>query len=301
MTDQDIPFLGKLRIEFRNAAVADARAPASRWRSTGAPMAGVASRNGLASHRRARLLFDRRSRTNRRLALLIVLVVAGCATAVAAVIDNYWLALPHDTATKLFAANPSLCYRNACSANSVSVVRHSVKHVQTLDIPGVGHVQYWVATTTRGDFCSAFRLPDGIWAGTELDRQYNFSGAVPGCDALSTLEGGGGIRFTTNQFSGYRMRDGHLMVSGRIQTVAYGILTMHSQAAEVRDITTGAHTRVFDGRYFALVIPARFVLARNTLGGTSLGRSAKIWHAGPIRLEALDAAGDVIARAGVRP
>ena len=146
-------------------------------------------------------------------------------------------------------------------------------------------------------FCSAFKLPDGTWGGTVLDRHYNFGGTVPGCSPQSTLAAGHGFYLDNNYFSRYRTREGHLVVAGHNQMVEYGLVDLGPRAVEVRDARTGAETRVYDHHYFALVIPAHQVPGGRTPGGISGNPKRKIWFSGPVRLEALDSEGHVIERA----
>ncbi|HWF72163.1 MAG TPA: hypothetical protein VG186_02390 [Solirubrobacteraceae bacterium] len=181
------------------------------------------------------------------------------------------------------------------------VIRASVKRLETFQIPDFGALQYWVAQTKSGDWCAAFRLPDGVWAGTIEDPKYSFGGIASITDCTPPASGeSAGPHFTYSN-SSFSLTSHSALPGPRDWTVAYGIVRNLAGAARVRDATAGVSTPVLNGHDFALLIPNHLALGRDTPGGCSCGAHTKIWFSGPIRLEALNAAGHVIARARVGP
>lgn len=183
--------------------------------------------------------------------------------------------LPYDSAQTLFRAG-------------VVAVASSVTDLGTVTVPGVGQLQYWGARTARGGYCEAFKLPDGTWAGTDsaidgadagrgtpISPHYDFGGLEPGCNIFGPEVNGGGFYWDEDQF-------GPIVANNTTQVqetlVIYGYVDTPGQPVTVRDATTGLSSPVFDGHWFALVVPP-------TLPTFNL------------RLETLDAAGTVISQA----
>lgn len=181
--------------------------------------------------------------------------------------------LPYDSAQTLF------------SAGKVAVAS-SVTELGTVTVPGVGQLQYWGARTAGGGYCEAFKLPDGTWAGTDsaidgadaegpIKPHYDFGGLEPGCDIFGPEVHGGGFYWDEDTF-------GPIVVNNTTQVqgthVIYGYVDTPGQPVTVRDATTGISSPVFDGHWFALVVPP-------TLPTFNL------------KLESLDAAGNVISQA----
>lgn len=227
----------------------------------------------------------RRRARNTVLALAGVLVVSGGA-AFAAGFDPFSFSpsqlpsspqLPYDSAQTLFRAG-------------VVAVASSVTDLGPVTVPGVGRLQYWGARTASGGYCEAFKLPDGTWAGTDsaidgadaggpIKPHYDFGGLEPGCNLFGREVHGGGFYWDEDQF-------GPIVANNTTQVqatlVIYGYVDAPGQPVTVRDATTGLSSPVFDGHWFALVVPP----TQPTFN---------------LRLEALDAAGNVISQASPNP
>ena len=241
--------------------------------------------------------------TSRGTLIAVALLVTACGAAgITAILNNTYSQFAHDTPLKLFSANPGVWNPQYRLNRHTGVIPASVTHLETFQIQGFGAVQYWVAQTKRGDWCAAFRLPDGVWAGTTNDPNYSFGGAVPACTGPGPGGYAAGPHFTYTNANFTRLVTPHNSIRNRTWTIAYGILRNLTGAVRVRDATTGLSTPVLNGHDFAMLIPNHLVLAIDTPGGcSSCGPHTKIWFAGPPRLEALNAAGKVIARASVFP
>jgi len=173
-----------------------------------------------------------------------------------------------------------------------NVVAGSVHRAETLTVPGVGKYQLWIANSIQHGDCEAIRLPDGAWAATSDDK-YGFSGPVPGClpwpckGAMSNCAMGPGL------VGGFFYSIGVLFVPRPDEwRIVYGITASRGRAVAVRDLSTGRTTPVFEGHYFAMVLPIKKYV------------SPTAPHSGYypfVRLEALDAAGAVIAKAPPDP
>lgn len=138
-----------------------------------------------------------------------------------------------------------------------TVIGGSVRRLETLTLPGVGRVQYWIAQSQQHGLCQAIRLPDGGWSGLGYSR-FDQGGGVPGC--LTVQQGQDGMVndfYSTTSVIGLR--------HGRKWEIKYGIVSTRGQALRVRDIRSGITGRVFDGRvsdgrtltgqYFAIALP----------------------------------------------
>ena len=229
------------------------------------------------------------------LSFAALVVVSGGGVAVATVVD------PSSTVSvtspaQLFADNPADWNQDNLPNSSTPVVASSVKELGTINVPGVGALQYWGARTTDGEWCAAFRAPDGTWAGaTGYDKSntiqpnYAFGGDVPGCGVWntqmpapdSTTPGapgkfgfnwqGGGFYFSTDSIS--PLPDAENTSS----TIFYGIIDNPGSATKVVDATSGISTPILADGTFALVLPPN--------------------SARPVRLEAVDGSGNVISQA----
>jgi hypothetical protein len=239
------------------------------------------------------------TRRGRRIAVAVVVVVTlSGAAGIKAILGPSQFA--HVTALTLFSGSAS------DSSQHHGVIPASVKLLETIQIPGFGALQYWVGQTTSGDWCAALRLPDRVWAGYTNDPKYNYGGIVElprgpsRCNSPASGESAGPhFTYYNSVFSSKTNARAH--PRDRSWTVAYGIVRNLKGAVRVRDATTSVSTPVLDGHDFALLIPNHLVLGRDTPGGCSCGPHTKIWYAGPFRLEALNTAGKVIARATVEP
>jgi hypothetical protein len=243
---------------------------------------------------RARRWRDRAS-AHRGALLACGVMVAACGTAgVAGVtgIANFSLfarskPLPLFRADLGFAPNPH-----------AHVVPSSVRMVETVSVPTVGPVEYWVARTVSGWQCSAFKLPNGEWAGTTAvaSNRYGFGGPVPSCHGPWITWEGPDFRYEQIWLGPVSYRRGRV-VSGRSFAVVYGTVRASGTPVVVRDFVSGARAPVVSHGYFALVIPARLELDRSTPLGVPPGasRDANGYYIPYVRLEALDAAGRPVA------
>lgn len=232
-----------------------------------------------------------RARAHRGALLASGVLVAACGTAgVAGVtgIVNFSLfarskPLPLFQADLGFAPNPH-----------AHVMPGSVRMVETVSVPTVGPVEYWVARTVSGWQCSAFKLPDGQWAGTTLaaSNRYGFSGPVPSCHGPWITWEGPDFRYEQIWLGPISYRRGRV-VSGRSFGVVYGTVRASRTPVIVRDLVSGATAPVVSHGYFVLIIPARLELDRNMPLGAPPGapRDANGYYIPYVHLEALDAAG----------
>ena len=211
----------------------------------------------------------------------LAVVSGGAAVAVATVLD------PRSTVqaaspAQLFADNPADWNQDNLPNSNTPVVASSVKEMATINVPGVGTFQYWGAQTTDGEWCAAFRAPDGTWAGTHNESpafqpNYSFGGDVPGCGVWPPNDPGGfdmqggGFHFTTDTIS--PLPDAQNTTSW----IYYGIIDNPGAATTVVDATSGASTPILAGGTFALVLPQN--------------------SAEHVRLEAVDGSGNVISQA----
>jgi len=242
--------------------------------------ANASSRSRLRMRRRGAItrLADRRSRFA-AIAASAVLVV--CAGATAAVVDP-WSLLSTEPATTLFSDNPAYWNQDNPPNSNTAVIASSVTELGTINVPGVGAFQYWGAQTKNGEWCEAFKAPDGLWAGTsatasdKVDPSYNFDGSVPGCGTYSNTDQGGGFHWGSDEIGPIAHGNTGATVND-LSAVIYGTVDNPGSATKVVDATTGASTSILDGHYFALVLPRRSL--------------------GTIQLEAIDASGKIIVEA----
>lgn len=240
----------------------------------------------------------RGARGRRRVAALASagVVVACSGIAVATMVDpasTVQLASP----AQMFADNPADWNQDNLPNSNTSIVAASVKELGTINVPGVGTFQYWGAQTTNGEWCAAFRAPDGTWAGTHgelandpVQPNYAFGGDVPGCGVWPTQgfinansmtvasPGGFGFNF---QGGGFYFSEDTISplpdAQNTASSIVYGIIRNPRTATTVVDATSGAETPILGNGIFALVLPPNF--------------------ARPVRLEAVDSAGNIVSRA----
>ena len=247
-------------------------------------------------HPAARLRRRNALRTRRvLLSFAALVVVSGGGVAVATVVDP-WSQVSVLAPANLFADNPSNPNSDNPPHTNIPVIAASVKELGTINVPGVGTFQYWGAQTTDGQrwaqnpegrWCAAFRAPDGTWAGTTgrdanipIQPNYKFEGDVPGCGVWPP-NARGGFNFQGGGFHFSTDRIGPLLTSESFNEsaswIVYGIIDNPGPATKVVDATSGATTPILAGGTFALVLPLNF--------------------ASPVRLEAVDGAGNVISQA----
>ena len=202
--------------------------------------------------------FVRRARGRRRVALFAtagVLVFGGAATAGVIGVEALIGTAPAGT---LFRDDPQIWNQNNHNhPNAPKVIQKTVSQVETLSIPLVGNIQFWVARTADGGSCEAFKLPNGVWAGTNTpsDRKYNFGGIVPGCHAPNRsgdVAEGGGFDFDEDGFgpsAGLYPRLAH-----NLSRVYFGTITTKG-AVRVRELGTKRTAPVVDGQFFAITEP----------------------------------------------
>jgi len=217
--------------------------------------------------------------------LACALVVAGCGTGVTVLTDS----LLSETPAKLFAFAPKPGNPLWGPHRHLQIIPASIRMVERIKVPDVGTIQYWVARTRLGGDCEAFRLPDGGWAGTGESHTYSFGGITPTCTGFLYTPMGRHFAFDSVTFGRVPHSHTAALPGPRQWTVVFGTVKRLAQATTVREIASGASTRILRDGYFALVIPEHLVLARTTPGGCSCGRDTKIWFPGAIRLEALAA------------
>jgi hypothetical protein len=231
--------------------------------SSGDPRVEAARRRGLRG-------WWRSGRAHRSALLACGVLVAACGSAgvakVTGVVDPFAI-FAHDTPAQLFDASPG--YESRLQPK---LVAGSVRLVETFSVPRVGTVQYWTARNVKGWACSAFKLPNGEWAGT-LDassERYGFAGTVPGCHGPWITWEGPYFHYDSIWLG---------LAGSRPYGILYGTARTAASATEVRDLLSGATARVVQGGYFVLLIPAR-------------GRYNRIPY---VHLEALDADRHVLA------
>lgn len=176
-----------------------------------------------------------------------------------------------DSPTTLLRTDPAWLAHQPTGATPV--VDSTVSDLGTVSVPGVGSFQYWGAQTRTGAWCAAFRGPDGKWAPGGYDRTYNFGGVLPGCGAFPDVDQGGGFHFIMDEVGPNLPGNPTATLSALI----YGTIDDPGSATAVVDATTGTRVPLFDGHYFALVLP------RANLGS--------------VRLQAVDASGEVVRQA----
>lgn len=180
-------------------------------------------------------------------------ILAACGAAVAAGVDPFAV-IAGSSPTQLFRSNPAWWNQDNPPNPNTAIVASSVRDLGTIEIPHVGAFEYWGAQTKSGTYCEAFRGPDRLWAGTGAnpEKDYNFGGPVPGCGITTTYPGtsGGSFSWTNNEIgpaAGSRQ-------SNDISILVYGTEN-YPGATAVLNPSTGVSAPVFDGTYFALVLP----------------------------------------------
>ena len=164
------------------------------------------------------------------------------------------------------------------------------RRVESVTVPGLGAVEIWAATGTKGAVCLAVRLPDGHWAGehgggTIADK---VGGDMSGCwprraDQSDMLLVTGFDRRELVYFPNRGDHPGWRLV--------YGVLEAQVPPTAVRivDRHSGVEGRVVDGRYWALLV--------RDPGGQP-GDTAAPPPPKTVGLVAYDAAGRVVADEG---
>jgi hypothetical protein len=225
-------------------------------------------------------------------------VVVGSGIAVATVYFNP-ASVQVASPAQVFADNPADWNQDNLPNSNTPIAAGSVKQLGTISVPGVGTFEYWGARTTDGEWCAAFRAPDGTWAGTtggyatdNIQPNYSFGGDVPGCGVLPTQAPqpdsktppspgefgfnmqGGGFYFSTDSIG--PIASGARDASNEWSWIVYGIIDNPGATTRVVDANSGASTPILADGTFALVLPGLDP---------------------PVRLEAVDGSGNVISQA----
>ena len=190
--------------------------------------------------RRLRLPFGTRSITLMPAALLVI-VAATAAAATVALVDA--------DPTTLFKSNPQ---GNSSPGWHQTVIPSTVRKLTTVDVPGIGPVQYWIADTKQHGRCWGLRGPDGSWLTLAMNDRS--AGSVPGCgptreqQVLAQRNSSVGLMpmsvdYLANSISNH---------GGESWTIYFGTVTANGAAA-VRDQGSGKTARLIAGRYFILV------------------------------------------------
>lgn len=205
-----------------------------------------------ASRRRLR---DRRIRLpfiGRTIALLPGLLGVTVATAAAAV-----------GATALSQSGPVAVFRHhaqpAGPAGSPPelVIPASAHVIKQFTIPGVGPVQYWIATTRQHGLCQAFARAQGAWPGnsTSSPTARYVGDCQPTREQLvdQEMQGAAGQSFTG--LLPMSVDEKSVSVQGtdrRWWVIYYGIVNAHGAVA-VKNPRTHQTARLIDGRYFVML------------------------------------------------
>jgi hypothetical protein len=218
---------------------------------------------GDAGDRRVRSALEHeiagRDRTRRRIRLpfgagSITLIPAVLIVTVATAAAAVTVALVNASPTNVFEHNPQ---GNAGPGWHQTVIPSTVRKLATVDVPGIGAVQYWVAATEQHGQCWGLRGPDGSWLtlATDYDR---IGGSIPGCGptrAQQVLAQGNssvGLMPTSVDDRVNAVKN----QSGRWWDIYFGTVNANGAVA-VRDQRTGQTTPLIAGRYFILVVRQR--------------------------------------------
>jgi hypothetical protein len=199
---------------------------------------------------RVRLPFGRRSIALMPTALLVTVTATAAAAGTVALFHV-------DPIIRVFDSSAST-WTGPGLPTTETVIRSTVRMIDTIQVPGVGSLQYWVAQTAEHGVCQAFRRSDGSWAG------HPPNGAGGGmADAASTrlavcgatreqlvaLQGNGpGLMPMSVGEQSISQRD----TTGRWWDIYYGLVTANG-ASGVEDLTSGQTVPVIDGHYFVMV------------------------------------------------
>jgi hypothetical protein len=244
----------------------------------------IACANALPARRRQhRVRFRRRTRPWRG-AFLVPVVVLSMTAAAGAAVGVISLIQP----MHLFRSNPSTLGTSPSSLWRETIIPGSVRELESVDVPGVGSVQYWTARTLEHGLCGALRLPSGGWVGMPGGAS-SVGGALPGCrPTRRQLDHGGKPALATDPFD---FEETNIRATGgRLWVLLYGVVsTAAGQPAIVRDLISGRSSPVVSGRYFAVLLPAssgdgavaRFRLAAVARSGQVLAKEVPPPHISP--------------------
>jgi hypothetical protein len=129
-----------------------------------------------------------------------------------------------------------------------TVIPATIRKAETLTVPGVGSVQFWVADSKQHGVCAALRLPAGRWAG--MQNGGRVGGELPGCVPTRAQMGAGALII-----DGFDYTESDVVASGAKRwMLLYGAVTAPGEPVAVRDRFSGRSTRAVDGRYFAIAL-----------------------------------------------
>jgi hypothetical protein len=190
--------------------------------------------------RRVRLPFGTRSITLLPAALLVTVATTAAAATVALVNAN---------PTTLFQSNTQ---GNPNPGQRQTVIPSTVRKLATVDVPGVGPVQAWIADTEQHGTCWGLRHLSGSWLTLAMDDRSG--GPLPGCapSREQTVLAQGNSSVGLAPMSVDYLSDSVRNPGAQWWDIYYGTVTADGAAA-VRDQSTGKTARLIAGRYFILV------------------------------------------------
>jgi hypothetical protein len=192
--------------------------------------------------RRLRLPFGRRS-----IALLPTALLVTVATAAAAGTVGLLTASP----TNLFKHNPGFF---GVPHTPQTVIPSTVRRITTFEVPGLGHVQYWIGATRQHGLCQAMRLPNKTWA--VMPGTVGNAGTMPGCGPTRRQQviAQGNSRVGLLPMSVDEQSISLKGRSGEWLDVYYGVVDANG-AAGVIDPRNRRTAPLINGRYFVMVVP----------------------------------------------
>jgi hypothetical protein len=174
------------------------------------------------------------------------------------------------SATTLFTHNPyAVTAHGTVNGFTEKVIPSTVHQLSSADIPDYGQVQVWIANTSSGGTCEAFKLPDGSWANLNQPApgQQGVSGAAPACANSRQQEiltnppvpAGQQPSPKTGQFLiTMPLEEWNIAVTnnaGVNYSLYVGYVTADGVAATVRDTASGVSAPVSADGYFVLATP----------------------------------------------
>jgi hypothetical protein len=179
----------------------------------------------------------------------ITLMPAALLVTVATTAAAATVALVNANPTTLFQSNPQ---RNPSPGQHQTVIPATVRKLATVDVPGVGPIQAWIADTEQHGTCWGLREPNGSWLTLAMDDRS--AGVIPGCaptrkqQVLAQGNSRVGLAPTSVDYLTNSVR----APSGQSWDIYYGTVTADGAAA-VQDQGTGKTARLIAGQYFILV------------------------------------------------
>jgi hypothetical protein len=199
----------------------------------------------------------------------ITLAHAGILATLATTTVAATLALVNASPTALFANNPQ---RNTGFGGHQTVIPSTVRKLTTVNVPGFGALQYWIADTQQHGICWGMRDANGSW----LALGHNGVGGVPvlasggiapGCGptrkqvVLAQGNSHVGLLPTSVDYQDNQVKNS----KSQSWDIYFGTVNANNAAA-VRDETTRKTAKLIDGRYFILLEP----VTANPIGGDNL-------------------------------